>query len=53
MNLIVDSLTNNTSQLMFPICEKCYYNTACNYRKKDTTKDDSEYALAQSWDIVE
>ena len=50
MNIIIDDITNDTSRLIFPICGKRCYNTVCNYRKKDNSKDDSEYALAQSWD---
>ena len=47
---IVDDIKDINTKLIFPVCGKRCFNTVVFTRQKKTTKVNSEYATAHSWD---
>ena len=50
IDLIQQSIIDDTSDIIFPVCGKRCYNTVCKSKTKKGTDGQSDYAAAQSWD---
>ena len=47
---IIETLKNDTSHLIFPVCGKRCYNTVSKSTTKKATGEPSDYTVTQSWD---
>ena len=49
-DVVRDKLLKDSTEIVVPICGKRCYNSLINNSKKIDTKEESEYALTQSWE---